>query len=97
MASVIPLAGLGSDATKNITPQKTSLSPSDVHVLLVDDERLSRTVVSSLLRRCSYTGALNFNLSNMIVNSIRISLAYLILHIFSRFFPSFFIPCSHNS
>jgi len=33
---------------------EASLSPADVHVLLVDDERLSRTVVANLLRKCSY-------------------------------------------
>jgi CheY-like chemotaxis protein len=27
-----------------------------VHVLLVDDERLSRVVVSNLLRKCNYKG-----------------------------------------
>lgn len=30
------------------------IAPSDVHVLLVDDERLSRTVISTLLTRCNY-------------------------------------------
>ena len=35
---------------------KPGLSPSDVHVLVVDDEHLSRTVVSNLLRRCDYKG-----------------------------------------
>jgi len=62
MASVIPLVGLGSVPVSDALtpkPQKSSLSPSDVHVLLVDDERLSRTVVSSLLRRCNYTGAVD--------------------------------------
>ena len=38
------------------SPKEPGLSPCDVHVLLVDDEKLSRTVVSSLLRRCSYRG-----------------------------------------
>ena len=33
-----------------------SLSPADVHVLLVDDERMQRMVVASLLRKCSYKG-----------------------------------------
>lgn len=64
MASAIPLVGLGSGPVSDATtpkPQKSSLSPSDVHVLLVDDERLSRTVVSSLLRRCNYTGTVDFN------------------------------------
>jgi len=40
-----------------VLPHKSGLSPSDIHVLLVDDERLSRTIVSNLLRRCDYTGA----------------------------------------
>ena len=30
--------------------------PSDIHVLLVDDEKLSRTVVGNLLRKCDYKG-----------------------------------------
>ncbi len=34
-----------------------TLAPSDVHVLLVDDERLSRMVVGNVLRRCNYRGA----------------------------------------
>ena len=42
-------------AQKSFNPA-AGFSPSDVHVLLVDDERLSRTVVSNLLRRCDYTG-----------------------------------------
>jgi len=33
------------------------LAPSDIHVLLVDDEPLSRLVVGNLLRKCSYRGA----------------------------------------
>eukprot|EP00983_Pelagomonas_calceolata_P075943 1153223-Pelagomonas_calceolata.AAC.3 len=32
------------------------LSPETVHVLLVDDERLSRVVVANLLRKCNYKG-----------------------------------------
>ena len=31
--------------------------PADIHVLLVDDEKLSRTVVGSLLRKCNYKGS----------------------------------------
>lgn len=33
-----------------------TLAPSDVHVLLVDDERLSRVVVGNVLRKCAYRG-----------------------------------------
>lgn len=33
-----------------------TLAPSDVHVLLVDDERLSRVVVGNVLRKCNYRG-----------------------------------------
>lgn len=36
-----------------------SLSPADVHVLLVDDERMQRMVVASLLRKCNYKGKLD--------------------------------------
>ena len=32
------------------------LQPSDIHILLVDDERLTRLVVSNLLRACKYKG-----------------------------------------
>lgn len=32
----------------------SSLRPEDVHVLVVDDERMSRTVVSTLLKKCKY-------------------------------------------
>lgn len=35
---------------------KSKLQPEDIHVLLVDDERLSRTVVANLLRKCNYKG-----------------------------------------
>jgi hypothetical protein len=31
-------------------------NPSDIHVLLVDDERLTRLVVGNLLRTCKYKG-----------------------------------------
>jgi len=31
-------------------------SPAEVHVLLVDDERVTRLVVGSLLRKCGYQG-----------------------------------------
>ncbi len=33
-----------------------TVEPSDIHVLLVDDERLSRIVVGGLLRKCHYKG-----------------------------------------
>jgi len=38
--------------------QLNNLAPKDIHVLLVDDERLSRIVVGNLLRKCGYKGAL---------------------------------------
>ncbi len=38
------------------TGQRDPVEPSDIHVLLVDDERLSRIVVGGLLRKCSYRG-----------------------------------------
>lgn len=31
------------------------LRPEDLHVLVVDDERMSRTIVSSLLKKCKYS------------------------------------------
>lgn len=34
-------------------------SPTDLHVLLVDDEVLSRTVIGSLLKKCNYRGKWN--------------------------------------
>jgi hypothetical protein len=42
-------ASAGQDAT-----QRKLLQPQDIHVLLVDDELLSRRIVGSLLRSCSY-------------------------------------------
>lgn len=33
------------------------MQPSEISVLLVDDELLSRTVVGNLLRKCGYLGA----------------------------------------
>ena len=38
--------------------QLNNLEPADIHVLLVDDERLSRIVVGNLLRKCGYRGTL---------------------------------------
>jgi CheY-like chemotaxis protein len=34
-----------------------ALLPEAIHVLLVDDEQLSRFVVGNLLRKCNYAGA----------------------------------------
>lgn len=34
--------------------QPCSVNPTDIHILLVDDEKLSRVVVSNLLKKCSY-------------------------------------------
>ena len=31
-------------------------NPKEIHVLLVDDEKLSRIVVGNLLRKCNYQG-----------------------------------------
>jgi hypothetical protein len=45
MPSAIPAAHL-----------ESVLHPQDVHVLLVDDEQLSRLVVGNLLRKCDYRG-----------------------------------------
>jgi CheY-like chemotaxis protein len=45
MPSAIPAAHL-----------ESVLHPQDVHVLLVDDEALSRLVVGNLLRKCDYKG-----------------------------------------
>ena len=36
--------------------QPKQLSANEIHVLLVDDERITRTVVANLLRKCGYTG-----------------------------------------
>ncbi|CAL8465090.1 g4625 [Coccomyxa elongata] len=40
-------------STSGVKTSKT-VAPNDVHILLVDDERLSRVVVGNLLRKCSY-------------------------------------------
>ncbi len=42
-------------STSGVKTSKT-VAPNDVHILLVDDERLSRVVVGNLLRKCSYKG-----------------------------------------
>lgn len=42
------------DATLGAT---ADVPPSEIHILLVDDERLSRVVVSNLLKKCNYRGA----------------------------------------
>jgi hypothetical protein len=39
-----------------VTGKRELSLPSSCHVLLVDDERLTRTVLSSLLRKCGYRG-----------------------------------------
>ena len=44
------------EKSASLACSKTISLASECHVLLVDDERLSRTVISSLLRRCNYTG-----------------------------------------
>ena len=35
---------------------KHRMDPSDCHILVVDDEKISQVVVSSLLRKCNYKG-----------------------------------------
>lgn len=48
---------MGTQQEPEAGPGPPSINPEDIHVLLVDDERLSRTVVASLLRKCNYKGA----------------------------------------
>lgn len=46
-----------SNALAHTPPAEAGLpNPQDVHVLLVDDEQLSRLVVCNLLRKCEYKG-----------------------------------------
>ena len=33
-----------------------TLRPADIHVLLVDDDKVARLVVGNLLRKCEYRG-----------------------------------------
>jgi len=40
------------------TAAHMALLPETIHVLLVDDEQLSRFVVGNLLRKCNYAGGL---------------------------------------
>jgi CheY-like chemotaxis protein len=50
-----PLGNVGKGALA--APGQASFpGPSQLHVLLVDDERLSRTIVASMLRKCNYEG-----------------------------------------
>ncbi|GFR51342.1 hypothetical protein Agub_g13765 [Astrephomene gubernaculifera] len=53
MAAALPsnMDGLGAIAAQ---PVLSPFNPSDIHVLLVDDERLTRLVVGNLLRACKY-------------------------------------------
>jgi hypothetical protein len=48
--------GAGPPSAAPARPPPEGLSPRDVHVLLVDDERLARMVVGSLLRKLEYRG-----------------------------------------
>ena len=36
--------------------QAQTLRPADIHVLLVDDDKVARLVVGNLLRKCEYRG-----------------------------------------
>ena len=64
LASVGVLPGMaGSSEGSQLPATETRLEgiekqmpPSQIHILLVDDERLSRVVVSNLLRKCKYRG-----------------------------------------
>ena len=51
-------AAVGAGAAPGAAPAgpKPLAPPSGVHVLVVDDENTSRTIVSSLLRKCGYEG-----------------------------------------
>ena len=58
-ATLDPLAGSARQAAPAdplAGALRQTLAPADVHVLLVDDERLSRVVVGNVLRKCSYRG-----------------------------------------
>jgi hypothetical protein len=45
-------AGAGADVEAPCSDVKPAIQPSDVHVLLADDEKISRLVTSKLLRMC---------------------------------------------
>ena len=49
-------AGAGAAPCAAPAGPKPLAAPSGVHVLVVDDENMSRTIVSSLLRKCGYAG-----------------------------------------
>ena len=49
-------------ATAETRKAATAVAPSSCHVLLVDDERLTRTVVANLLLKCGYKGGHWFRL-----------------------------------
>lgn len=54
-ANSVPVRSIPSvDALPSI-PLIASINPEDIHVLVVDDEMMSRTVVSTLLKRFKYT------------------------------------------
>ncbi len=45
---------MGMPLTPHQQPSPASMEPSDCHILVVDDERISQVVVSSLLRKHKY-------------------------------------------
>ena len=53
----MPVASMVGGFQPPLAPgQHKHLNPADVHVLLVDDEMLSRMVIGNLLKKCKYKG-----------------------------------------
>jgi hypothetical protein len=56
------VAGWAAASAEQLAPQLShhistmAQLPETIHVLLVDDEQLSRFVVGNLLRKCNYAG-----------------------------------------
>ena len=57
----MPVASTAGGVQPTSAPgQQKHVNPADVHVLLVDDEKLSRTVIGNLLKKCQYKGQLAY-------------------------------------
>lgn len=51
-----PLGAMEAEKGSTSHGLQLGTKPEDIHVLLVDDEKLSRVVVGNLLRKCNYQG-----------------------------------------
>jgi hypothetical protein len=66
MAVVLPSHdfGMGSAVGSGQQQVPSGFSTEGIHILLVDDENVSRMVVGNLLRKCNYKGACDAAISS---------------------------------